>query len=235
VPSAASSRLVADLSNKSIAITTGFHGTELLLFGAVDGRAGDDIIVIVTGPPTDIAQRRKDNRAGIWVNVETNIWKQAPSFYNILATRPLDKIASIEMMQQLGIGPAHLGLTLSLEGGTGPAIDANRFIEALAGNMASIDLWPAQTGTVSLAQDALFRATLDLPANIVTGDYDIRVLHLRDGMAISEDRTRLTIEKGGLTADIYNLAHDYSALYGIFAIAFAVAAGWLAAAAFRRN
>jgi uncharacterized protein (TIGR02186 family) len=234
-PTAASSRLVADLSNKSIAITTGFHGTELLLFGAVDGRAGDDIIVIVTGPPTDIAQRRKDNRAGIWVNVETNIWKQAPSFYNILATRPLDKIASIEMMQQLGIGPAHLGLTLLPEGGTGPAIDGNRFIEALAGNMGSIHLWPAQTGTVSLAQDALFRATLDLPANIVTGDYDIRVLHFRDGMAISEDRTRLNIEKGGLTADIYNLAHDYSALYGIFAIAFAVAAGWLAAAAFRRN
>ena len=175
VPSAASSRLVADLSNKSIAITTGFQGTELLLFGAVDGRAGDDIIVIVTGPPTDIAQRRKDNRAGIWVNVETNIWKQAPSFYNIMATRPLDKIASIEMRKKLGIGPANLGLTLLPEGGTGPAIDGNRFIVALAGNMDSIHLWPAQTGTVSLAQDALFRATLDLPANIVTGNYDIRV------------------------------------------------------------
>jgi hypothetical protein len=34
---------------------------------------------------------------------------------------------------------------------------------------------------------------------------------------------------------IYNFAHDYSLIYGLFAIAFAVAAGWLAAVAFRRN
>jgi hypothetical protein len=38
-----------------------------------------------------------------------------------------------------------------------------------------------------------------------------------------------------LSAGIYNFAHDYSALYGIFAILFAVASGWLAAAVFRRK
>ena len=32
-----SGRLVADLSKSNIAITSGFHGTDLLLFGAVDG------------------------------------------------------------------------------------------------------------------------------------------------------------------------------------------------------
>ena len=234
-PAAATSRLVADLSQESVAITTGFHGTELLLFGAVDGQVGDDIIVIITGPPTDIAQRRKGNRAGIWINVETNIWRQVPSFYSILATRPLDVITSIETIKQLGIGPAHLGLTLAPESGVGKAVSGERLIKALISNMANINLWPAQTGLVSLAQDALFQAKIDLPSNIVTGEYDIRVLHLRDGTAIGEDRTRLTIEKGGLTAYISNLAHDYSALYGIFAIAFAIAAGWLAAAVFRRS
>ena len=61
--------------------------------------------MIITGPPTDIAQRRKGNRAGIWINVETNIWRQVPSFYSILATRPLDVITSIETIKQLGIGP----------------------------------------------------------------------------------------------------------------------------------
>jgi hypothetical protein len=34
---------------------------------------------------------------------------------------------------------------------------------------------------------------------------------------------------------VYNFAHQYSALYGLFAIAFAICAGWLAAAAFRRK
>ena len=67
-----SSRLVADLSKSKIAITSGFHGTDLLLFGAVDGAVGDDILVVISGPPTDIAQRRKAKHAGTWINVETN-------------------------------------------------------------------------------------------------------------------------------------------------------------------
>jgi len=78
-------RVVADLSQSNVSITSGFHGTELLLFGAVDGRETDDIIVVVSGPPTDVAQRRKAQVGGIWINVETNIWKDAPSLYQILA------------------------------------------------------------------------------------------------------------------------------------------------------
>jgi len=35
-------------------------------------------------------------------------------------------------------------------------------------------------------------------------------------------------------AQIYRLAHEYSIFYGLFAVAFAVAAGWLASAAFRK-
>jgi hypothetical protein len=37
-----------------------------------------------------------------------------------------------------------------------------------------------------------------------------------------------------LSALIYKFAHEYSLFYGLFAIAFAVGSGWLAAVAFRR-
>jgi hypothetical protein len=40
--------VVADLSSHLIAITTGFTGTEVLVFGATDGEG--DIAVIVRGP-----------------------------------------------------------------------------------------------------------------------------------------------------------------------------------------
>ena len=56
---AAPKQVVADLSNSSVDITSSYHGTELLLFGAYEGRPGDDIVLIVQGPPTDIIQRRK--------------------------------------------------------------------------------------------------------------------------------------------------------------------------------
>ena len=237
IATANSGRLVADLSKSNIAITSGFHGTDLLLFGAVDGAPGDDILVVISGPPTDIAQRRKANRAGIWINVETNIWQNVPSLYHILATNPIDKITSPETLAMLAIGTDNIGLEIAAEtpiaGQSRPT--ANEFISALQTNMANIELWPDQTGNVTLTENALFRAEVKLPANILSSTYDVRVLQFRNGVAISEDITNLYINKGGLSAGIYNFAHNYSALYGIFAILFAVTAGWLAASAFRRS
>ncbi|HEV3177595.1 MAG TPA: TIGR02186 family protein, partial [Stellaceae bacterium] len=44
--------LVADLTNHLVAITTGFTGTSVVLFGATDGNG--DVIVVVRGPERDI-------------------------------------------------------------------------------------------------------------------------------------------------------------------------------------
>jgi len=230
-------RVVADLSQSDVSITSGFHGTELLLFGAVDGRETDDIIVVVSGPPTDVAQRRKAQVGGIWINVETNIWKDAPSLYQILATRPLADIANVDTLGQLQIGADKLKLQLQPEkpqpGSEKP--DAGKFLQSFARNMASTGLWPAEVGSVKLTDGALFRADVQLPANVISGIYDVRILQFRDGVVFSESQTNIYIKKGGLSAMIYNFAHDYSLFYGLFAIAFAVAAGWLAAVAFRRG
>lgn len=237
VTTANAGRLVADLSKTNIAITSGFNGTDLLLFGAVDGKHGDDILVVVSGPPTDIAQRRKASKAGIWINVETNIWRQVPSLYAVFATRQINTIASSETLSKLGIGAENMRLKLNAEsqkqGKAAP--NAKDFIGALKTNMTHLNLWSGNTGKVTFSENTLFRAKVHFPANILSGNYDVRVLHFRDGDVINQDSTNLSIEKGGLSAMIYNFAHDYSALYGIFAILFAAASGWLAAVAFRRG
>jgi len=231
------SRVVADLSESNVSITSGFHGTELLLFGAVDGQEADDIIVVISGPPTDIAQRRKANVAGIWINVETNIWEDAPSLYQIMATRPLAEITDVATLERFEIGADKLQIQLKAEKpqpGTA-APEAAKFMDSLARNMATTGLWPASVGTVKLTDGALFRADVKLPANVVSGVYDVRILQFRNGVVFSENKTKIYIEKGGLSAMIYNFAHNYSLLYGLFAVAFAVASGWLAATAFRRS
>ena len=230
-------RVVADLSQSNVSITSGFHGTELLLFGAVDGQESDDIIVVINGPPTDIAQHRKAKVAGIWINVETNVWKDAPGLYQILATRPIAKIADAQVLEQFEIGADKLQLQVQ-PARPNPASDmpqASALLPSLTRNMAATGLWPSEIGTVKLTDGALFRATVQLPANVTSGVYDVRILQFRNGVAFSENKTNIYIQKGGLSAMIYNFAHDYSLLYGLFAIAFAVAAGWLAAVAFRRT
>ena len=230
-------RVVADLSHSDVSITSGFHGAELLLFGALDGQETDDIIVVISGPPTDIAQHRKAKVAGIWINVETNIWKDAPGLYQILATRPIAEIADAQVLEQFEIGTDKLQLQVQ-SARPSPASDmphVSALLQSLTRNMAATGLWPSEIGPVKLTDGVLFRATVQLPANVTSGVYDVRILQFRDGVAFSEDKTNIYIEKGGVSAMIYNFAHDYSLFYGLFAIAFAVAAGWLAAVAFRRK
>ena len=48
--------LVADLSEHLIAITTGFTGTEVVMFGATEGSG--DVVIIVRGPLSDATVRR---------------------------------------------------------------------------------------------------------------------------------------------------------------------------------
>ena len=236
---AGDSQLVADLSENSISIESDFHGTELLLFGAINGEQGDDIIIVVRGPDVRIAQRRKSKVAGIWINVETNIWTKTPSFYQILATRDLARIADEATLQTLGVGATNLALQIvpekdPLETGL-PKPTVNGMVGELVANMSELGLWGARTDTIALKEGALFRSIIDLPSNVLSGQYDVRIIHVRDGIPLSEDNASITINKGGLSATIYNMAHQYSFFYGLFAVIFAIAAGWLAAAVFRKK
>ena len=84
--------LVADLSSHLIAITAGFAGTELLLFGATEGEG--DVVVLVRGPDSDVAVRRKARVAGIWLNTESLSFANVPSYYRVASSKPLDEGAT---------------------------------------------------------------------------------------------------------------------------------------------
>lgn len=226
--------LVADVSQENVAITTTFHGTQLLLFGALSGEAGDDLIVVISGPEGQVATRRKEKVGGIWINTQSVIWKNAPSYYQIFTTRPLSQIADNQTLRAMRVGYQNLQLRtqptdIAKDQLNGPWKDA------LARTMGAADLWKIQEDGVSVMSGALFRVTVPLPKNIRPGDYDVRILHLRDGVLIAENDSAITVAKSGIGALIYRFAHDYSIFYGIFAVLFAVASGWLAAVAFRRG
>ena len=108
--------LVADLTNHLIAITTGFTGASVVLFGAIDGPG--DVAVVVRGPDRDVTVRRKSRFAGIWVNSEEVIFGNVPSFYFVAASRPLEEIVSpaIAAFYRLGV----TNLEMKPEGMTPP-------------------------------------------------------------------------------------------------------------------
>lgn len=233
LPFAAKAALVVDLDQKQVSITTDFNGAELLLFGALELQEDDDIAIEVRGPLKNVALRRKDKVAGIWLNTESATLTDIPSFYHILSTRPFDEIADAEERRRIGLGYEAVPFVLA----TGSRIDEgelSEWKEALARNMEASQLWQIHDGMVTTRKNALFRTDVVLPANIIPGQYDVRIIHFRDGKMLNAEQSSIRVAKKGLSAKIFEMAHAYPPFYGIFAIIFAVSAGWLAAVAFRR-
>ena len=94
-PARADQPLLADLTSHLIAITTGFTGTSVVLFGTTDGPG--DVIAIVRGPEQDVVVRQKRHLAGIWINAHDVAFASVPSYYAVFSNRPLDQIAPAGM------------------------------------------------------------------------------------------------------------------------------------------
>jgi len=221
--------LVADLSDHLVRITTGFTGAQVLLFGAVDGPG--QIVVLVQGPPETVVVRRKDRVAGIWMNVDEATFGQVPAFYKMLSSEPLGEWLPLQTREGYGIGAEYLDFT-PVEA-IAPAKAAD-FRDALIRQKRARGHYGAYPGRIALLGSRLFRADVFFPANLPPGNYNITVLLIRNGEVASAQQTPLFVSKAGLGADVYRIAHEQPAMYGIAAIVIAVLAGLAGNAIFRK-
>jgi uncharacterized protein (TIGR02186 family) len=221
--------LVADLSAHEISITTGFEGTELVLFGATEGEG--DVVVVVRGPAGSATVRRKSRVLGIWINTAAMRFDEVPSFYRIASSRPLDQITTQGMRQRLQIG---IGAVRAVPAAAAPAEEIAAFRDGLTRARLRADLWQDQPSPVVFLGSKLFRTRISFPPNVPTGIYNVEVFLVKDGREIGAQTAPMRVKKTGIGARIYGLAHRHPALYGLAAVAIAIAAGWAASAAFRR-
>jgi uncharacterized protein (TIGR02186 family) len=220
--------VVADLSSHIIAITTGFTGASVVLFGATDGPG--DIVAVIRGPERAMTVREKGRVAGIWVNVESAHFTNVPSFYSVVASRPLDEVVSPAAAALHRIGTANLKLD-----GKPPMTPerTKRFTEALIEEQQRAGLFATEIGKITFLGERLFRASIRFPANVPTGAYLVEVFLVRNHDIVSGQTTPLVVSKVGVDAALSDFATRQSAAYGAIAVLTAVMAGWLASLPFR--
>ena len=229
LPAAAQAQqLVADLTSHLVAITTGFTGASVVLFGAIEG--GGDIVVVVRGPERETVVRRKSRVAGIWLNTRSVAFGNVPSFYAVLSNNPVDDVVPVNLRQLHEIGIDNLKLNPAEK--AKPA-DITEFRAALIEQQQRGGLYDKQPGAVNFLGDKLFRASLDFPATVPVGTYSIQVFLVRKGDIVAAQTTPLIISQTGLEADINDFAQNRSLLYGLVAVALAAMAGWGATFLFR--
>ncbi|CAA7615871.1 TIGR02186 family protein [Magnetospirillum sp. SS-4] len=233
-PSRAAEPLVADLSKHLVAITTGFAGTDVLLFGAIEETGGvnaGDVVVVVRGPNRAEVLRRKARTGGIWINSGIAKVDSAPSFYRVASTRPLDQVAPKSVLDRHQIGLDHLKLDIRVKDADA---DLAEYRKALFRLNQKRGLYGTETLRIGMLSQRLFRTDVHFPANVPVGTYMVEVYLLVDGQVVSAQTTPLVVSKIGVGADLYDFAHQQAAAYGIIAILLAAAAGWLAAVAFKK-
>ncbi len=228
-PMAKAQRLVADLSSKEVAITTGFTGAQLLLFGATEGYG--DVVIKVVGPRRDEIVRRKERVAGMWVTGKSVIFNDAPAYYWMAASKELDKIASPVVLNDLQLGLRRLKLSSNSSESTKEILN---FRKALVRNKKRLNLYSRDVSDIKLVRGVLFRSSVPFPANVPVGEYLATVYLFKNGKLIRQDTTPVTVKKAGLEAKIFNFAHDQAPWYGATAILIALIAGWLAGVVFRK-
>ena len=227
----AQNQIVADLSQENVKISTDFQGAKILLFGAYDGKKGDDIIVIVTGPKGLVTVQKKEKILGVWVNTRKVNYINTPKYLSISSNRRIDDILNKKTQKISEIGLNNLKIRIQ------PGIKVEKegkWRQALTRNMLKSNLWSINENSVTLNRDSLFRSYLKLPSNVITGQFEVKILHYRNSKLVSQQINSINVSKSGISAEIYDIAQNYSTLYGIFAVFLAVLVGWGSNLIFRK-
>ena len=248
-PPAASAVVSAALTETNVRVSSDFRGDQIVLYGAVfDPQSRpSDVVVIVRGPEQPVRIARKSRVAGLWVNSRPVVFQGAPGFYIAASTRPLDDIARFGVLRRLEAGVDHLAINAPAEQRTESRYGVKDVVVSRLGadyldwRNAVVRLKTAQhlydvnEHGVRFVDKGLFRAEIPLPAEAPIGRYDVRILLFQNGQPVSQKTRTLTVEKVGVERGLYLWAHRRPWSYGLASMAFALAAGWAASSAFRRD
>ncbi len=239
---AAAERLITTLSTSRVLISSNFTGADVVLFGSIERdaqtvprRGGYDIVVTVTGPRDTIVTFRKERVAGIWVNADSRTFVKVPSYLTVLANRTISDIADINTLRRTQTGLQRTILPQEISGDIADSTREDPFRQAFLRLKVDQGLYRELQNGVTFLTPALFRASIAIPDNAPTGNYDVDVKLFVDGVLLTRTQTALEVVKVGFEQFLANAARDYGLLYGILTAMMALLTGWFASVVFRKD
>lgn len=233
----------ADISTRRVAVTSNFTGTEIVVFGAVDYSRQPspesgyyDVVVVVEGTPSRLVARRKERVLGLWLNTDSLAFQSVPNYYSIASTRPTEEIAPAAVLKAAGIGFDYVPMVLAkgVAETSNPA-DLKQFRDAVVRLKQREKLYSEVDYGATFIGRSLFRASVDVPANVTVGPFETRVFLFRNGELLSRYVARLNLEREGVEQYLYEAAFRFPLIYGLATVLLAVVSGLLASTLFRKG
>jgi uncharacterized protein (TIGR02186 family) len=203
-----------------------YSGTDIQVSG--DAPAADGLALVVTGEEQRADLKTKGRVWGLfWMNVGEVTFEHVPAFYRLVSSAELARLASPESLIRAGAGyPALAAQSSSGEGERGGELFGEliklKEREGLFGVFeGALRIEREREGMVA------FSCTVHLPALAPEGSYRFRLVGFREGKGEGLAEKALRLQEVGTVASLKSLAHEHGLLYGIVAVATALAAGLL--------
>jgi uncharacterized protein (TIGR02186 family) len=243
VANQATERVEADVSTRTIAVTSGYSGAEILVFGAIENSRQPsaesgfyDVVVVVEGSPEPLMVRKKGRVAGLWVNTSTFNFNAVPSYYAVASTRPVEEFADTATLDENGIGLDAVRMAAAADSAVRVSSeDLIAYKAAVTRLKQSAHLFKRDDYGVVFTGRSLFRATIALPATVPVGPLTASVFLFHEGKLLSRYQARVVLEREGIERWMFAFAFERPFVYGMVGVLLAVVTGLLASALFRRR
>lgn len=238
---AVAERLTIALSTMDIRIDSDFTGDAITVFGvierdaaAVSRAAPYDVAVLVRGPVESVVARRKEPLLFLWVNRSSETFTAAPSYYALSSTRPLDEIATPQLLRRFGLGFRNIPLQVAeaAEARTDP-----EFRDAFIRLRKEAGLYSEFAGGVDFigSSELVFLTAAWIPSNAPDGRYTVEVFLFSGSAFLAREEATLNVTKVGFEQFMYEASHNQALFYGLACVLLALFTGWLAGVIFRRD
>ena len=220
--------IISKVSNEKISISANFEGSNILIYGAINlDDQKNDLIIEIIGPTVSNLILKKEKKLGIWINKNTEKIINLPSFYFIAGTNRINKSSLMFNNKIKGIGIDNII----------NKINNNLILDKYKDEIVKIKIKKGKyfedTKSIELKKDILFSTSIDLPSNLIEGNYITKMHVLKNDQIIQTSEKTIEVRKIGIEKWLYNLAYENSLFYGILSLFLAISFGWLASEVFR--
>ncbi len=230
--SAHAATLKLELAQHSVDITTGFNGTQVVLFGTTD-LADADIAVTLTGPEKTVIVRKKGRVAGAWMNTDSMEFRRVPSYYDFATSKPESELTSVDILRTEQIGLDNLDFYPEDASEDAQVVDA--FRDSLIGTLRTKGFYPLKAKPIGFIEPTFFKITFDLPPGVPTGMYTVNGALFQNQKIVAQEHKSFQVGQVGFNARVYNFATQKSFFYGVLSILLALLSGWSAFTFLRRD
>ena len=232
------------LARSILQITTFYNGTTLKASGTLPADA--DVLLHVIGAKKDVALKVKGKVAGLlWMNKTDVELENTPAVYMVYTPEKVGKDLLLAQLEgdagalardvaMLGIGYKALVKDIDIK----PESADKKFVFGeYVKLMEKAGVYGVYNGAVEYGpiKDGRksFAVTLNIPPKMNAGKYLVEAISVKDGKPVGRASEEITIELSGLPKIIASLSYEHSLLFGIMAVAIAVATGLLIGVLFK--